>query len=348
MLTIMDVLADRTLAGDYEIETEPIPPLNKRDVLIQTQYVRVCWQRKPWHPEFEPLEFTRILSICFHEVVGRVIEVGSEVSRLKIGDWVVPNLGREHLPRGAYNCFTIARSSEESQPKFVPAYFRDHERFLLKLPPSLRKEGVLVNSMANAHHCLQTLAKVHDESGGCAREDFSKILVVGLGGTGLSLAFLLRKENKQVFGIDPSPSAAGVQGELLKRVGGVFVAPNDLEKEASEGFDAIFLVSSQIKVLPQLFALSNSRGVVVIGKIPDLEPIPAITIPLEKQVFYVGAVSPATDDYEKAIPLLVEFSQQHPAVIARLLQATIDYKEATNLRLSETPFKYILSFGPLS
>ena len=95
-----------------------------------------------------------------HESLGEVMEVGPAVSRVKVGDLVVPTVRRScphsecHPCRAGYPDFCITGDYTERGIKgahgFMTEEVVDHERYLHVVPPALRDVAVLTEPLTIA------------------------------------------------------------------------------------------------------------------------------------------------------------------------------------------------------
>lgn len=99
-----------------------------------------------------------------HESLAEVVEVGSAVNRLQVGDLIVPTVRRPcvHLEclacRSGHHdyCYTgdFSERGIKEAHGYMTEYVVDHERYMNLVPPDLREVAVLTEPLTIAEKAL--------------------------------------------------------------------------------------------------------------------------------------------------------------------------------------------------
>jgi glucose 1-dehydrogenase len=181
-----------------------------------------------------------------HEMFGRVVEVGTLVSRVKVGDFAVFT-----VRRGCGECASckMDRSDMCRTGKFrergidkMDGYQTelvvDHEKYLVRVPPELEATGVLLEPLSVVEKALDEALRVQSQRDPEAAITPSWLsgrpcLVAGLGPIGLLAAMVLRLRGGEVYGLDVV-NADSTRAKWLTNIGGHYidgreVAPKQVE-----------------------------------------------------------------------------------------------------------------------
>lgn len=199
-------------ANKYEVEMVPTPKIEKADeVLIKVLVCSICgtdanMTRNPDSPSYGNMR-GRILG---HEIVGEVVEIGSEVTNLQIGDRVVVN--PNSYCGKCKNCRNGYRNHCENMELMgitVPGGFAEYVKTKEFLTFPISKEVPL-------HHAAFA------EPLSCAMNGFSRLdivpgdtcVVFGCGPIGLMFAQLARRSGARVACIEPTPGRQAIAKKL--------------------------------------------------------------------------------------------------------------------------------------
>jgi glucose 1-dehydrogenase len=170
-----------------------------------------------------------------HEMLGRVVEVGSAVTRVRPGDHAVFTVRRGcgHCRPCAMDRPDMCHSGDYRErgisglDGYQAEYAVDREQYLVRVPPELEPVGVLTEP-------LSVVEKAIDEA---VRLQFARLpdapatpdwlhgrpcLVSGLGPIGLLACLALRLRGAEVFGVD-IVDAATARPQWLEALGGRYV-----------------------------------------------------------------------------------------------------------------------------
>lgn len=182
-----------------------------------------------------------------HESLGQVVEVGSGVKDLRVGDLVVPSVRRpcEHAHcqpcRAGLQDFCSTGDFTERGIKmthgFMTEYYVDEDRFLNLVPAELRDVAVLVEPLTVAEKAMSQVWKVQQrlpwlKSKGPLRGEGLNAVVLGAGPVGILGAMTLVKEgfNTFVYSRSKTPNP---KSDLINSIGAKYVSS---EEEPVEEF----------------------------------------------------------------------------------------------------------------
>ncbi len=210
-----------------------------------------------------------------HESLAEVIEVGSDVTRVKTGDLVVTMVRRPcpHAECSACRaerqdfCFTgdFTERGIKEQHGFMTEYIVDDERYLNVVPAHLREVAVLTEPLTIAEKALAQvwqvqqrlpwgcppLMKTIDETGGSVTGNTTnanpnychKAVVLGAGPVGLLGAMMLVANGFETYVYSRSKQGDG-RVELVESCGAKFIQAetNTVEQMANQvgGIDVVY------------------------------------------------------------------------------------------------------------
>ncbi|MBL1255682.1 NAD(P)-dependent alcohol dehydrogenase [Methylocystis sp. Sn-Cys] len=253
------------------------------DVAIEILYCGVCHSdlhqaRNDWNNSIYPM-------VPGHEIIGRVVAVGPQVTRFKIGDhagvgcMVDSCLTCEPCEQGQEqfcNCsptFTYNALDKNGQP--TQGGYSDRivvkERFVVKIPDGIDLAGAAPLLCAG----ITTYSPLRHWKVGPG----SKVAVIGLGGLGHMAIKLAKALGAQVALFTRSPGKA----EDAKRLGAdeIIVSTDEAQMAGAAGkFDLIIDTVPSIHDLnPYLPTLAIDGTLVLVGYLGGLEPALG-TVPL--------------------------------------------------------------------
>ena len=238
-----------------------------------------------------------------HEMFGQVIEVGSQVSRVKAGDYAVFT-----VRRGCGKC----RSCDRNRPDMC-------------LTGDYRERGIWGLDGYQAE-----FAADHEQYVVPGPEWFQgrRCLVAGLGPIGLLGAMAMRLRGAEVFGLDVV-DATSVRPQWLEHIGGHYldgrrIAPDAVE-HALGNMDLILEATGVPSLVFNLLDALGQSGVYVLTGIPGGDrpvQIPAADLVrrlvLDNQVM-IGSVNAAPAHWEIAVADLVQACARWGDHVAELI-----------------------------
>ena len=281
-----------------------------------------------------------------HEGLGEVIEIGSAVRMVKVGDLVVPSVRRPCADASCVACragrqdFCLTGNFTErginARHGFMTEFVVDEEQYMHVVPPELRDVGVLVEPLTIAEkarfqvqHIQQRLPWVDPASpaltgpGGSAK----KALVLGAGPVGLlgAMSLLVQGMETYVYNRTPAPNP---KSQLVEAIGATYISSDDLSTEYAGlvgQIDLVYEAVGDAQLAFEMTKMLGANGIFVFTGVPDLKgPIELEAdrlmrdMVLKNQVI-VGTVNAGQDAFLAAIADLGVFEQRWPEQVRALI-----------------------------
>jgi threonine dehydrogenase-like Zn-dependent dehydrogenase len=271
--------------------------------------------------------------ITGHESFGRVVEVGTNVTELAVGDYVAATVRRPgssiYDQIGTYDMTTDDMYYERGinlRHGFLSEYYVDDPEYIVKIPPGLREVGVLLEpttvvekGIAQAYEIQRRLRVWHPR----------KAAVMGAGTIGLLAALVLRLRGLDVtvFGRTQGPY---LNSDLLEQLGARYestvTSPILGESCRRHGpFDLIFEATGASSVVFESMRALAKNGVLVLSSVTGgdkMIEVPADRINLEFVLgnkVMVGTVNANREYFESGVKDMAHAESQYPGWLKRLL-----------------------------
>jgi glucose 1-dehydrogenase len=258
-----------------------------------------------------------------HEMIGQVVEIGQDVTRVKPGDYAVFT-----VRRGCGKCLPCKMNRSDmcqtgnyrergiwGLDGYQTEYVVDKEHYLVQVPAELEAVGVLCEPLSVAEKAideavrLQT-ARLPDASATPEWLYGRACLVAGLGPIGLLAALILRLRGAVVYGLD-IVDAGTARPKWLEHIGGSYMdgrqVPADKVDDKLGPMELVFESTGVAALEFNLLDALAPSGVYVLTGIPGGErplEIPGAELirqlVLDNQVM-VGSVNAARDHYQMAV-----------------------------------------------
>jgi threonine dehydrogenase-like Zn-dependent dehydrogenase len=330
-----------------ELTDEPEPRLVRpEDVLLEVIEVGVCGTDR----EICAFEYGTPPDGSDHLVIGhesfmRVLEVGSGVTRVVPGDYVVPTVRRPcvHAHCSACRagrqdfCFTgdFSERGIKSAHGFMTERIVEEEQYLNRVPGALAGLGVLVEPLTIAEKALIQLWDIQKRlPWGCPHEPgrlqahCRRALVLGAGPVGLLGAMALRANGFEtlVYARDRAPHA---KSAICEAIGATYVSNQDVPPDAiDERFgriDVVYEAAGASKLAFDTMQAMGPNSVFVFTGVPGRKaPITLDSdrwmrdLVLKNQVVF-GTVNAGRDAFEAAIRDVEQFERQWPDAVRQLV-----------------------------
>jgi threonine dehydrogenase-like Zn-dependent dehydrogenase len=258
-----------------------------------------------------------------HEMLGKVVETGRAVSRVKPGDLAVFTVRRgcgECLPC-SMNRSDMCRTGNFRErgiwglDGYQAEFAVDKEQYVVRVPPELEPVAVLAEPLSVAEKAIDEAVRVQTArlADATATPDWlygRHCLVAGLGPIGLLAALALRLRGAEVYGLDVV-DAGTARPEWLKSIGGKYVdgrqvAADRLDDKLGE-VDLIFEAAGIPALAFNLLDALAPNGVYVLTGIPGGDrPVQIAGAELIRQLVLdnqamVGSVNAARDHFQMAV-----------------------------------------------
>ncbi len=232
---------------------EPIPEIGIDDVLVKINKTAICgtdvhiWNWDEWASKTIPVPM-----VVGHEYVGEVVEIGSHVRRLKVGERVT---GEGHLVSMRSRMSRAGRFHLDPETRGVgvnvPGAFAEYLRLpafnAIRLPDEIDDElGAVMDPLGNAVHTALSFDLIGED-----------VLITGAGPIGIMAAAIARHVGaRNVVITDVNPYRLALAGRFAD-VTAVDVGREDLQSVMNrlgmkEGFDAGFEMSGVSSAFDQM------------------------------------------------------------------------------------------------
>jgi threonine dehydrogenase-like Zn-dependent dehydrogenase len=280
-----------------------------------------------------------------HESLGEVVQIGSAVTRCRVGDLVVPTVRRPCVHPDCLACradrpdFCFTGDYTERGIKQLHGYLTelvvDDQKYMNPVPHDLRNVGILVEPLTIAEKALSEIVQVQQRlpwgcptAAGNVEGYRHKAVVLGAGPVGLLGAMTLVVAGFKTYVYSRSPEPAR-RAALVESIGSTFVpaettsVPKLAEQVGSIDlvFEAAGASSLAFEVMPHL----GINGIFVFTGVPGRKsPITVDTseimrdLVLKNQVVF-GSVNAGQSAFERAIRDLGVFVKRWPEAVRSLI-----------------------------
>ncbi|MBK9316993.1 MAG: glucose 1-dehydrogenase [Acidobacteria bacterium] len=267
-----------------------------------------------------------------HEGFGQVEAVGSNVTELKPGDYVVATVRRPG--KSIYDLIGTNDMTTDStyferginlRHGFLTEYYVDDAEFIVKVPRGLKEVGVLLEPMTvvekgihQAYEIQRRLRVWHPK----------RAAVMGAGTIGLlaTLALRLRGLEVTTFGLNEKPH---LNSDLIEDIGARYVSTRQtsLADAAAEfgPFDLIFEATGHSPLVFESMQILGKNGVLVLSSVTGGDrkvEVPADRINLDFVLgnkVMVGTVNANRDYFEMGVRDMSQAEAEYPGWLGRLL-----------------------------
>jgi len=288
-----------------------------------------------------------------HESLGEVVEVGAKVSRVKVGDLVVPMVRRPcpHEECAACRsgrqdfCFTgdFTERGIKERHGFMAEFVVDDEQYMNPVPASLRGTAVLVEPLTIAEKALIQVWDVQRRlpwscpvASDRGPAHCHRAVVLGAGPVGLlgAMALVMNGFTTCVYAREPAPNP---KADLLEKIGARYFSAEtySLDALAAEvgNIDLVYEASGASHLAFDVIQRLGTNGVFVFTGVPGRKaPVEVDTdlmmrnLVLKNQVVF-GTVNAGRDAFEAAIRDLGAFAASWPEAVSELITARFPMSE---------------------
>ncbi|MGH7535362.1 MAG: glucose 1-dehydrogenase, partial [Gemmatimonadales bacterium] len=307
-----------------------------------------------------------------HESLGEVVEVGPEVSGLRVGDLVVPMVRRpcphdycRACRAGRQDfCFTgdIRERGIKEAHGFMTELVVDDARYMNVVPKNLRSVAVLVEPLTIAEKALLQLWGLQERlpwdcphTAGEGRGHCHSAVVLGAGPVGLlgAMAFAAQGFDTFVYSAEPEDHW---KAELIRSFGAHFVSAKSNSVEQLQkrvgNIDVAYEATGNSRVTFDLLRVLGTNGIFVMTGVPGHKgPAPVDTDGLMrglvlKNQLILGTVNAGRDAFEAAIRDLAVFMGRWPKAVEALITGRHPVESYRDLLLGAPEgVKNLITFG---
>jgi threonine dehydrogenase-like Zn-dependent dehydrogenase len=300
--------------------------------------------------------------IIGHESLGEVVEVGTDVTRFKAGDLVVPMVRRpcphEHCMAcraGRQDfCFTghFTERGIKEQHGFMAQYIVDDEQFMSLVPRELREVAVLVEPLTIAEKGLAQVWEIQQRLPwscpvvpGEAQGHCHNAVVLGAGPVGLlgAMALVHAGFDTWVYAREPHPNP---KSQLLASIGAKYLSAEDSSLEDLAGsignVDLVYEATGASRLAFDMMEHLGTNGIFIFTGVPGRKaPVEIDTdlimrnLVLKNQVVF-GTVNAGRHAFEASIRDLGEFTKSWPEAMKSIITGRFPMEAHRELLLGKS------------
>src|SRR5919106_1302675 len=280
-----------------------------------------------------------------HESLGEVVEVGSKVTRVKVGDLVVPMVRRpcphDHCPACRLGrqdfCFTgdFTERGIKERHGFMAQFVVDDEQYMNPVPNEMRDVAILVEPLTIAEKALIQVWQVQQRLPwscpvvpGKAQANCHRAVVLGAGPVGLLGAMALATNGFDTY-VYARETVPNPKATVLEMIGAKYrsAETHSLESLAAEvgNVDLVYEATGASRLAFDMAKYLGTNGIFVFTGVPGRKgPIEVDTdlmmrnLVLKNQVVF-GTVNAGRDAFEASIRDVGLFSKRWPEAVKSLI-----------------------------
>ena len=280
-----------------------------------------------------------------HESLSEVVEVGAKVTRVRVGDLVVPMVRRpcphDHCTACRSSrqdfCFTgdFTERGIKQQHGFMAQFIVDDEKYMNPVPADMRDAAVLVEPLTIAEKGLAQVWNIQQRlPWGCpivpgkAQAHCHKAVVLGAGPVGLlgAMALVNADFDTYVYAREPVPNP---KASVLELIGAKYFSAetHSLEALAAEvgNIDLVYEATGASRLAFDMIQHLGINGIFIFTGVPGRKaPVQVDTdlmmrnLVLKNQVVF-GTVNAGRETFEASIRDLAMFKNAWPQAVQSLI-----------------------------
>lgn len=274
-----------------------------------------------------------------HESLGEVVEVGAQVTRVQVGDIVVPMVRRpcphDNCPACRAErqdfCFTgdFTERGIKEQHGFMAQYVVDDEKFMNPVPQPLRDVAVLVEPLTIAEKGMAQVWDIQERlPWGKANAGSKRAVVLGAGPVGLLGAMALVNAGfaTSVYAREPAPNS---KSQVVEMIGAKYFSAQTHSLEALAGavgnIDLVYEATGASKLAFDMVQYLGMNGIFIFTGVPGRKgPVQIDTdlmmrnLVLKNQVIF-GTVNAGRATFEDSIRDLTTFNNRWPEAVKSII-----------------------------
>jgi glucose 1-dehydrogenase len=294
--------------------------------------------------------------ILGHEGLGQVIETGSQVRRVRVGDLVVLTVRRPCSEKNCRPCraghpdFCVTEKYLERGIKgahgFMSEYVVDGDRYAHIVPPKLRSVGVLAEPLTIAEKAIDQSASIVRrlpwiQLNGSKKKKYGRLkvtaVVLGAGPVGLlgAMALVAAGSDTYVYALAPRPNPSS---DLVESIGGKYYSEGKVPIETRNALmgkvHLIYEATGASQLAFRMLELLGHNSEFVMTGVPSLKKPFEVdgdllmrNIVLKNQVI-VGIVNASSENFDEAIKDLGIFRKRWPKELVTFISEKVPLDEA--------------------
>ena len=286
--------------------------------------------------------------IIGHEMFGKVVDAGKEVSKVKKGDYAL-----FIVRRGCGKCYPCLNGRSDmcytgnykergikAMHGYQAEFVVDSEKYIIKVPKEISSIGVLAEPMSVIEKAIDDSLLIQEARIPGVKAstwlEGKKALVAGLGPVGLLSAVALRLKNAEVFGLDIVDENSK-RPSLLKDIGGKYIDGREIKTTEIDdkigSMDFVLEAAGISKLEFQLLDTIGINGIYVLSGIPGgNHPVNILGDELIRKMVlmnhvWLGSVNASINHYELAISDLQKAKLKWGDTIDKIITNKFHYTE---------------------
>jgi threonine dehydrogenase-like Zn-dependent dehydrogenase len=297
-----------------------------------------------------------------HESLGEVIETGPKVTRVKVGDLVVPMV-RRPCPHDYCTacragrqdfCFTgdFQERGIKEKHGFMAQFVVDDEKYMNRVPREMCDVAVLVEPLTIAEKGLAQVWQVQQRlpwtcsaTPGKAAAHCRRAVVLGAGPVGLlgAMALVNYDFETYVYSREPAPNP---KSQLLESIGAHYISAEKTSPEMLPqqigNIDLVYEATGASNLAFEMIKYLGINGIFVFTGVPGRKgPIEVDTdlmmrnLVLKNQIVF-GTVNAGRESFENSIRDLETFTRRWPDAVQSLITGRFPMDAYSDLLLGRT------------
>lgn len=299
-----------------------------------------------------------------HENLGRVVEVGDNVTDFRPDDLVVATVRR---PRGSSIYDKIGEQDFTTDDKYyergisrlhgyMAEFYVEDADFLVKVPPAIAEIGVLLEPLSIIEKGLKQASDIQER---LKIWHPKTAAVLGVGNVGLLTVMALRMRGYTVHGFGRSPREGYLNAELCAAIGATYDSTEEMTVEQSVEkygqYDLVFECTGYSPIIFDAMQSLNENGILILASVTGgdrkTDQVPSDKI---NQMFVlgnramVGTVNAGRQHFEMGVKDLALCEAMHPGWLGRMMTHKIDglenFTEVFEILTNTAKFKAIKTY----
>ena len=307
-----------------------------RGVLVEVLQVGACGtDREINNGEYGVAPEGHEFLVLGHENLGRVVEVGANVTEIKPGDHVVATVRR---PRGSSIYDKIGEQDFTMDDKYfergvsrlhgyMAEFYVESADFLIKIPAAIANVGVLLEPLSIIEKGLKQARDIQER---LKIWHPKTAAVLGVGNVGLLTVMALRMRGYTVHGFGREARDGYLNAELCEALGATYDSTAEISVEQSKAkygeYDLIFECTGFSPIIFDAMQSLNENGILILASVTGgdkkTDQVPSDKI---NQMFVlgnramVGTVNAGREHFEMGVKDLVLCEAMNPGWLGRMM-----------------------------
>jgi len=311
-----------------------------RDVLVEVLRVGACGtDREINNGEYGVAPPGYDFLVLGHENLGRVVEVGENVTEFQTGDYVVATVRRPgksfYDSIGEQDFTTDDEYFERGISRlhgYMAEFYAESADYLIKVPPAIVDIAVLLEPLSIIEKGLKQASDIQER---LKIWHPKTAAVLGLGSVGLLASMALRLRGYEVHGFGRDTREGYLNAELIEAIGGTYdstaeiTVPDSVQKYGE--YDLIFECTGYSPIVFDAMQALNQNGVLVLSSVTGgdrkIDAVPADKINqqfvLGNRVMF-GTVNANREHFEMGVKDLALCEAMYAGWLGRMLTHKVE------------------------